>query len=277
VLARAQPAHGALVVGAAGQVVPAEPLDRDDRTTRESGGRRGHGVGRTRGRGWGAPVGRDQPRGRPARGAGVRLGVEASVGRVLVLGAAERAHLEAGHGGQRPVVGDAADDREAGTAVRAVDERVAVAAIGRIEQLGQAALAGGGVRRDRRRGRAAGGAGHDRELLLPEGRQLLAPDPLDPGKRRRLARQAHEEGVDRGRLSLELDRRAPHVVPDPPAQAKLAGQAVDERSEADALDRALDPRPDAAAGDRRPGRRRPTAHRAAPAGSSRSTSSRSTW
>ena len=65
----------------------------------------------------------------------VRLRVEAAVGGVLVLRPARRAHREAGHRRPWPVVGHAAHDREARPAVRAVDERVAVAAVSRVEQL----------------------------------------------------------------------------------------------------------------------------------------------
>jgi hypothetical protein len=80
-----------------------------------------------------------------AHRAGVGLGVEAAVGRVLVLLAAVVAHGEHGHGGGSPVVGDREDDRVAGTAVRAVDERVAVAPVGGVEELEQAVVAGGDV------------------------------------------------------------------------------------------------------------------------------------
>ena len=67
---------------------------------------------------------------------------------------AGRAHREPGHRRGRPVVGHAAHDREAGAAIRAVDERVAEAAVGRVPQLGEAVVAGRGVRRDRARPRS---------------------------------------------------------------------------------------------------------------------------
>ena len=62
---------------------------------------------------------------RPAHEARVGLRVEAAVGGVAVLGRALRAHREVAHRGHRPVVGDVLDDREARSAVGAVDERVA--------------------------------------------------------------------------------------------------------------------------------------------------------
>ena len=86
---------------------------------------------------------------RPADGAGVGLRVEAAVGRVRVLARARRAHGEGRHGRARAVVGNAARDGEARAAVRAVDERVAEAAVGGVEELREALRAGGGVGRHR--------------------------------------------------------------------------------------------------------------------------------
>ena len=135
VLARAQRRDRGLVVGAAGEVVAAEALDRHDRAVAQQ---RRRGGDRVRGPPAGAPVRR---RARPARRARVRLGVEAPVARVVVLGPAGRAHREARHRRQRAVVGDALHDREARPAVGAVRERVAVAPVGRVAQLAQACRA----------------------------------------------------------------------------------------------------------------------------------------
>ena len=131
---------------AAGEVVAADALDRDDRPGAQQAGGRRHRVAPRR-------VHR-QHRPRPARGAGVRLRVEAAVARVVVLRAARRAHREARHRRQRAVVGHAADDREARPAVRAVHERVAEAPVGGVEELAQAVRARGHVGADERRGGA---------------------------------------------------------------------------------------------------------------------------
>ena len=127
---------------------------------------------------------------RPADGAGVRLRVEAPVAGIVVLGLARRAHREAGHRRRRPVVGHAADDREARPAVRAVDERVAEAAIGRVAQLGEAVVAGRRVRRDQRVGVAAARALDDtnrarrrRPVLSRRARRARAAAPRgQPGE-----------------------------------------------------------------------------------------------
>ena len=128
VLARAQRGDGLLAVGAAGEVVAAEALDGEDLAVEQV--LRG-GAQRVLDALDGGAVALEQPHLRPADRAGVGLGVEAPVQRILVLGLAGVAHLEARHRRQRPVVGDPLDDREARPAVRAVQKRIAVAAVAR--------------------------------------------------------------------------------------------------------------------------------------------------
>ena len=137
-LARAQACDRALVGRVAGEVVAAEPLDGDDAALAQDCDRL---LERDR-----------QPR--PAGRAGDRLGVEAAVGRILVLATAVVAQREAGHRRVGTVVGHRGDDREARPAARAVHERVAVAAVGGVEELAEAVVAGGHVGRDEG-GRAA--------------------------------------------------------------------------------------------------------------------------
>ena len=71
--------------------------------------------------------------------------MKAAIGGIVVLRLAGWAHFEARHRGLRAVVGDAARDGEARSAVGAVEERIAVAAVGGIEQLAQTVGAGGRV------------------------------------------------------------------------------------------------------------------------------------
>ena len=92
-LAVAQPADGRRVGRVAGEVVAAQPLDRDDPAGRQVGdGRRA--ARRRRGRSGPAAPGRPVGQPRAAGRAGDRLGVEAAVGRVAVLGRAGRAERE---------------------------------------------------------------------------------------------------------------------------------------------------------------------------------------
>ena len=122
----------------AGEVVAAEALDREDRARRgacdtaSSSGidSRGPQTGQAIGSAWK----------RRSAGSSYSRRQSAHIGKpaIVVVGA---------------VVGDGPHDREAWPALRAVQERVAVAAVGRVEELAQAVVAGGDVGRDR--GRAA--------------------------------------------------------------------------------------------------------------------------
>ena len=203
VLARAQPRHRGLVVGAAGEVVAAEALDRDDRAVEQQ--RRGRDASRRR------------PTASPSRTAGPQSG--------QALGCAWKrrspgssysawqrcAHGEAGHRRQRPVVGHAAHDREARAAVGAVDERVAIAAVGGVEELGQAVVAGRGVGRRPARPRSPpAGLSRIRNPRSPVGRQRRPRHRLDRRQRRRLGRQPRDEPrrPRRGRPRPRAARRA---------------------------------------------------------------------
>ncbi len=109
----------------AGQQKPAQALDGQDLSFfQETDG----GGDRVR-RGNRFPLWVDELKFGAAHRAGIGLGMEPAVCRVLVFPPAVRTHAESGHGGLGPVVGDVFDDGEAGTAVRAVGERIAVAAV----------------------------------------------------------------------------------------------------------------------------------------------------
>ena len=236
VLARAQRARPPLVVGAAREVVAAEALDRDDRAVaQQRGGRRDRVAGA-------GHASADQRAPRPARRAGVRLGVEAAVARVVVLGPAGGAHREARHRRQRPVVGDAAHDREARPAVRAVDERVAVAAVGRVEELAPGSprtsrLSGDTSASAARRGAALATiakprAAERRDVARRATRSTRASGGASAAQR---ARGTRSTRVGRA-LDLEHDAALVVAARSPPSASSL-GQPVDERAEADALDR----------------------------------------
>ena len=238
-LARAQCRHRRLVGGDAGEVVAADALDREDGAGAEH--RRGGleriaagGVAEPR------PVGVDEPGSRAAVRARVRLRVKAAIDGIVVLGSAALAHLEAGHRGQRAVVGDAAHDREARAAVGAVGERVAVAAVGGIEDLGQAFGARGVVGRHQRLGRAPVLGLEDPEAALARRRRRFDPDGLDRRERRGLRAQPAEQLLDRLRWPLDLQHHPAAVVEHPAAEAELGGEPVHEGTKADPLDGAGD-------------------------------------
>src|SRR6266567_4359684 len=83
-------------------------------------------------------VSTDEPDMRTTVPAGVGLGVEAAIQRVVVLPLALVAHREGRHRGLRAVVGNAARDREPRTAVGAVQKRITITAIARVKQFAEA-------------------------------------------------------------------------------------------------------------------------------------------
>ena len=218
-LARAEPRDRVLVRGVAGQVIAAESLDGDDRAGAE---RRDALLERNR-EPWPADRARD------------RLRVEAPVGRILVLAPALGTQRKAGHRRARPVVRDVDDDREARPALRAVDERVAVAAIGRVEELGEAVVAGRDVGRDQRTATGAL-ARDDPELAFARRRQRCGRDGLDAGQNRSLVPQPGRERVERPAVALRLDDDARAVVEHEAAERVPTRQPVHERPVADSLD-----------------------------------------
>ena len=166
--------------------------------------------------------------------------MEAPVGRILVLPTAVGAHREARHGRVRAVVRDPFDDREPWPALRAVDERVAVAPVGRIEELAHAVVAGGDVGRDQG-GTGRGGALGDREGGLTATRNDGLGHLVDPRQRRSLLLERQAEAVEGTRVAFRLDDDAHPVVQHEAPKPVAAGEAVDERTKADALDYSLHP------------------------------------
>ena len=223
------------------EVVAAEALDRDDAPGPQvrGRGRERRLLVRARCRRPGPAVGEPRPAGR----AGHRLRVEAAVRGIGVLGCAGGAQREVAHGGPRAVVRQLVDDRGARPAVRAVGERVPVAAVARVGELGEALVAGGDVRREE----AVGGRGVDalvdREDRRKAGRrariQRRPRDALHVGARRRVGPEASGEGIERVAPAGSLDLDPAGRVPDPPREAELRGEAPDEGPEPYALDDAV--------------------------------------
>ena len=243
-----QPEHRRLAPGVAHEVEASEALD-------------GHHLApceRLRGPGQGihpGPVVREvalpsrpgAPPGQPgtAHLAGVGLGVEAAVEGIAVLLRARRAEPEAGHGRGGPVVGHVTDDGEAGPAVRAVGEGIAVAPVRRVEQLGPAGRAGGQVREHRRLEPAAPVAPADGEVPEAGRVEPTVLEPPDDGPRRGGGAERVQEAAQARPAPLDLQADAPGVVHHPTPQLQTGGEPVHERAEAHPLDRAvdLDPEP----------------------------------
>ena len=90
-----------------------------------------------------------------------------------------------GHGGTGTVVRQALNHAVARTAVRTVDEWVAVAAVGGVEELAQAVVAGRDVGGNERTATGRG-AGRNRERRVADHLEAFRGDAVDPGERRRL-------------------------------------------------------------------------------------------
>ena len=88
---------------------------------------------------------------RAANRAGYRLSVKAPVGRIVIFCRAIRAKRKVRHAGIDAVVRDIAHNAETRSAVGAIDKRIPVAAVIRIEELSLAVGTDGKVRRDRQK------------------------------------------------------------------------------------------------------------------------------
>ncbi len=173
-----------------------------------------------------------------AHGAGIGLRVKAAVGRGGVLAAAVGTHLEGPHGSPRAVVGNIENDAIARSAVGAVGERIAEAAIGRIAKFREAGRAGCQVRQHRGGLLRALVASQDREPARPNRDQ-----PADlPGEHNRWRRflpvKARQEAVELRRGSLDLHHQAGARIQHQSRQAQFLGEPVDKGAEAHPLDRA---------------------------------------
>ena len=228
-----QAPHGIAVARIRQQVEAADPFGGHD-PPRAQGFRRGQQ--RLVARGQRRPR-RPRPRQlRPADRARIGLGMEAPVARIAVFRRASRTHAETPHRRVRPVVGQSFEDAEPRAAVRAVRERIAVAPVGRIEDLPQAIRTRRQIRQDARDARAVRrGAQADFEPGRQVGRCAQFFHGLDVGRRRQPAGQFRAEaresfgGTGQGHLG------AGRVVAHPAAQPQLVRQPERRRPEPHAL------------------------------------------
>jgi hypothetical protein len=119
--------------------------------------------------------------------------------------------------------------------VRTVDERIAVAPVGLVEQLAQAVGARGDVGRDELEFARRGVRGKDAEAKQRAWVTGLDIDMLDPRQRRGVPLQRLDEGLQRGIGSADLDLDAGGGVADPAFQPEGESPVVHKRSEANSL------------------------------------------
>ena len=221
-------------------MVAAQALYCDDSARAQVGKRHGQRLFpvRRRGRVAGTPV-REL---RPAIGARDRLRMEAAISRVAVLGLARRAQRELAHRRPGPVIRQVVDDRGSRPAVGAICERVAIAPICRVEQLGEAVVARGDVWREEPFGGGDRFALFDREAGPGFDLAVRLADfhRFDSSSRRRITGQPAREILDCPNRPCGLDHDLTGAIDDGAVQPELGRKPPHERPEADALDNAAD-------------------------------------
>ena len=143
----AQPFNRLRVARVADEVKASDPLNRNNFT---AGNRLGGSPNRVAGFGNHVPTGIRPRELWSAYRAGIRLSMKAPVSRIFIFLQTGRTHRKHRHGRLRTIVGKGARNRKARTAVRAVGEGVARAAIGRRKDLREACPAHGCIRSDHR-------------------------------------------------------------------------------------------------------------------------------
>jgi len=164
--------------------------------------------------------------------------VETAVEWVFVFLATGWAEGEVGHGREGAVVGQGANDCEAGAAVGAIDEGIPVAPIVRVEEFAQTVLTKGDI------GRNEGALGvlclafHNDKGGGPGWWDGVARHRLNVRQRWRGGEQRLVKSRYRCRCTFDLDKDASAVIADKASQAKLGGKAIDKGAKADPLDNA---------------------------------------
>src|SRR5262249_1511190 len=124
--------------------------------------------------------------------------------------------------------------------VGAIEERIAIASVGGIVQLGQAIRAGSNVRRDEDGAVVRALAGLNPKRGVTDHGKTLPAYFRDAGQRRPGHRHVAEELVERCGFAFDLDADTANAIAYEAVQVQARGQAVDERPKADALDNTMD-------------------------------------
>src|SRR5262245_36439575 len=156
--------------------------------------------------------------------------MESSVERVLVLGAAPVAHDKFAHRRSRAIVCNVLDDREEGATVGAVDERITVTPIVRVEKFSQAFIASCDVRRNRYDLLDCHTALDNTKVAVVGRKQIAAAfNRFDECERRRAGSQVANELFNRLSLAFHLYHNARRIIEHPASQDTPTGKRVDIR------------------------------------------------
>src|SRR6185503_340060 len=126
------------------------------------------------------------------------------------------------------------------TARGAIDERIAVAAIVRVEQLGETRVARRGIRRDVDRGIGLEDARGNAKIRVAPRRDGTPDNRLDPRERWSGAGELVLESYEGLAIAFNLHFDTTAVVGHESTQIQPGGEGVDERPEANALHDARD-------------------------------------
>ena len=183
----------------------------------------------------------DQPQLRAAHGTCVGLSMKTTIGRIFVFGPAFGAHRKRGHRCHRPVVGDAARDRKARTAVSAVGKRITPAAVARRKHFFGAGAARGRVGRHHRVRRALTALTDYKIDGTMRRFGVCERYRVDARKGRFLSNGASEfglESIEYGRFSFENRAHAFGIVPDFACELERMRHTPERRTKAHALHKA---------------------------------------
>ncbi len=209
-----------------------DAFDREDLAAQEAINGFGYRIGRIDS----CAIDRFKPYMRAAFRAGIGLGMEATVERIVILGLALGTHWKDGHRGLGPVIRDAASDGEARTAVGAVQEGISIAAIRRVEKFAETVGTGGCIGWDAGAYAAEDFARYDTEAGLARGRKVGGNNGVDAGEGRSFGSQAREEVLHAWIRAFELDDNSVRVVADGAGKVFFRREAVNERAETYSLD-----------------------------------------
>ena len=172
---------------------------------------------------------------RAADRAGIGLSVETPVERIVVFRLAGWTHGKDAHGRLISVVGDILHNREARPTVGAVDERIAVAAVGWIKQFARTVRANRNIRGNQCVDFFTGGAVNDPEIGIAVACDVAHNAAGDARQRGRFDRQTLHKIFNSFRGPFHFNGHACGSVANISAQFPAGCQALHIRPESDSL------------------------------------------
>src|SRR5579859_2399057 len=175
-----------------------------------------------------------------ADGAGIGLGVEAAIARVIKLTLADRAHGKGTHGGLVTIIGNILNDSKARAAVRTVHEGIQIPPIGRIKQFSQAIVAGGGIGRNQGATFRSCFTVENNKARFSAQRNTLCRESNNARERRRLFTQRPLKISQRLAWAFDLDHDTRAIILDITGELPAHSLSIDKRTKTYALDNPLD-------------------------------------